>query len=100
MTNIYNTKYGSANTQRVTNEYDFVAIQNKMGYEINGKSIRRIKGMANVIDSKILYNVADKNKAFNPGNGEWYNLQGRRVTRIVIAPYQSVIVVSGEEMIL
>lgn len=99
MTDIYNTKYGSGNTQRVTNEYDFAAIQNKMGYEINGKSIRRIKGMANVIDSKILYNVADKNKAFNPGNGEWYNLQGRRVTRIAIAPYQSVIVVSGEEII-
>ena len=100
MTDIYNRKDSAGNTQWETKGYDFAGVQNMMRYELNGKSIRQIKGLVTLKSSKILYNATNKTKAFKPGNGKWYNLQGRRVSRIVIAPYQSVIEVSGEEMIL
>ena len=98
MTDIYNVKDATGNMQRVTNEYDFNGLQKMMGYEINGKSIQQIKDIANVKSSKILYNVSDKNKAFNPGNRKWYNLQGRLITSITIPPYQSAIIIIGGQM--
>jgi len=95
LTDIYNIKDRNGNTKKITNEYNYDDVRNIKGYELNGKSIKEIKGLVNVTSTQIFYNATDKFKIINTSKETYYNLQGMYITRIAIAPYQSVIVVTG-----
>ena len=94
MTDIFNIKNTTGNPQRITNEYDFNGLQKIMRYEKSGKSIRKIKGINSIAQSKLLYNNTGSIKTIQLTGKEYYSLQGKKINEVILKPYHSFIIVT------